>query len=619
MAPQRAGRDITKQMLRHRQMVLDQMDFKQKAEEKKMSMSKNIARLAVTAGLTAALSFGGVMAPVTMAFADGAAAPDNSITIKKNDSNGDVKYKAYQIFEADVVDEDGKADKVVSNVKWAFDDADTQKAIIDAINAYKENALTADAGPQDVADWLTANITGNTNKTVLKDTDLLNKIAGLVADKVDPTNPKDATNASFAAGTKVSFDKSGYYLFLTDASTLASDGSTTASKNTATSPIYAVVGAGDVVVTEKTSIPTVDKQIRDDTKGNTADNATTDDWKNVGDAWIGQVIDYKLTGTVAANIATYDKYQYVFQDHLSVGLDADLSSVAVTIGGTSIPLSSTAQSADGYTAVLTDTKDESNNVTGHDLTISFTDLKAAAKVAGATLNEKSEVVVTYKAKLTNKAEYTAAGNTNDVKLVYSNNPKIDGTGTSTSKRVTDHVFRLDVTKVEKDNQDQKLEATFKVKMTKEGNTPLATDKWLTITGGITDKEEDAGKFTTDKGTGRIYIPGLVAGTYEITECNTPAGYNTLAPFTITVAPTYNDDDGSLKSLVVTSNDTEMVTPSTTNDATIPVTIKNKKGSGLPLTGLNGVTFTWIAGGAVLCIGVAHLIRSRKQAEESEQE
>ena len=36
-----------------------------------MSMNKNIARLAVTAGLTAALSFGGVMAPVTMAFAAG--------------------------------------------------------------------------------------------------------------------------------------------------------------------------------------------------------------------------------------------------------------------------------------------------------------------------------------------------------------------------------------------------------------------------------------------------------------------------------------------------------------------------------------------------------------------
>lgn len=43
-----------------------------------MSMSKNIARLAVTAGLTAALSFGGVMAPVTMAYADDGG---NSITI----------------------------------------------------------------------------------------------------------------------------------------------------------------------------------------------------------------------------------------------------------------------------------------------------------------------------------------------------------------------------------------------------------------------------------------------------------------------------------------------------------------------------------------------------------
>lgn len=60
------------------------MEFEQKAEEKKMSMSKNIARLAVTAGLTAALSFGGVMAPVTMAFAaEGATAPNNSITIKR--------------------------------------------------------------------------------------------------------------------------------------------------------------------------------------------------------------------------------------------------------------------------------------------------------------------------------------------------------------------------------------------------------------------------------------------------------------------------------------------------------------------------------------------------------
>lgn len=90
------------------------MEFEQKAEEKKMSMSKNIARLAVTAGLTAALSFGGVMAPVTMAFA---AEGDDTITITQNENNGATKFKAYQIFKADVVDKDGQ--KVASNVDWA--------------------------------------------------------------------------------------------------------------------------------------------------------------------------------------------------------------------------------------------------------------------------------------------------------------------------------------------------------------------------------------------------------------------------------------------------------------------------------------------------------------------
>lgn len=69
-----------------------------------MSMSKNIARLAVTAGLTAALSFGGVMAPVTMAFADGAT---GSITINQVKGNENATFKAYQIFKATVTDTNG--------------------------------------------------------------------------------------------------------------------------------------------------------------------------------------------------------------------------------------------------------------------------------------------------------------------------------------------------------------------------------------------------------------------------------------------------------------------------------------------------------------------------------
>lgn len=256
------------------------------------------------------------------------------------------------------------------------------------------------------------------------------------------------------------------------------------------------------------------------------------------------------------------------------------------------------------------------------LKVSFDNLKAVQDANGnpISVNADSTVVVTYKAKLNSQVEYKADGATNEVKLVYSNDPMSTGTGTSESDEVTDYVFGLDVTKTDSDNTDKKLVASFKVKMTKERDTEISNGgKWLTQEGGLVDDAGHAGVFTTNT-DGKVFIPGLVGGTYEITESKTPAGYNTIDPFTITVTPTY-DATGTLTNLKVESS-SNMATATTGNNITstkIPVTIQNKKGSGLPLTGLNGVTFTWIAGGAVLCIGVAHLIRSRKQAEESEQE
>ena len=577
------------------------MEFEQKAEEKKMSMSKNIARLAVTAGLTAALSFGGVMAPVTMAFA---AEGDNSITISQVEGNESTKFKAYQIFKADVVDstEAGATDKIVSNVKWAFDNQEIQKAIIDAINGCHPNALNSKASAQDVADWLTANVTNTTKETRVDKDSVLNKIANVVKDKVTPTgNPFNAGRA-FEPKNADNTPNTGYYLFLTDDTGIGQ--LTENNKNTGPSPIFAVVGGNPVTVTEKTSIPTVDKQVLEGTT-----------WGKASDSYIGEEVEYKLTGSVASNIDTFTKYEYSFQDHLSVGLEAIKDSVKVTINDKVI------QPADGYTVGLDETKDASGNLTGgHDLMISFSDLKAAATAAGVTLTGDSKVVVTYKAKLTDKAEYKGTGNTNEVKLVYSNNPMTEDTGTSESDKVADYVFGLDVTKTASDDSQKKLVAGFKVKMTKEGTTPVTGDKWLTETGGLTSDSGKAGVFTTNETDSKVFIPGLVAGEYEITECETPAGYNSIS-FTITVTPTYDKATGKLTKLTV-KDSSDMVTSELDGNVTstrIPVTIQNKKGSGLPLTGLNGVTFTWIAGGAVLCIGVAHLIRSRKRVEESEQE
>ena len=582
------------------------MRTNRKTEEKKMSMNKNIARLAVTAGLTAALSFGGVMAPVTMAFAEGAA---GSITINKVDeANKDNTFKAYQIFKAKVADE-GSNGKVASDIEWssttigrkviaAIKGSAKYKEIVDADGAA---ALADSATAPVVAEWLAKNVTGtsassatSSEGTRVAPGDVLYAIAAAITDETPAGNSFKVDDS----WTRPDAYGDGYYLFVPDGLT------NPAKPNTGTSPIFAIVGGKSVTVTEKTSIPTVKKEVHEGKA-----------WGKRSDSYIGEEVEYKLTGSVASNIDTFTKYEYSFHDHLSAGLEASENSVKVKIDDTVI------QPTNGYTVNLADTTDASGHPTGgHDLTISFSDLKAAATNAGVTLKGDSKVVVTYNAKLTGEAEYTATGNTNDVKLVYSNNPMTDDKGTSESDEVTDYVFGLDVTKTASDNPNKKLVAGFKVKMTKEGTTPVNGEKWLTETGGLTDDSGKAGVFKTKETDSKVFIPGLVAGEYEITECETPAGYNSIS-FTIVVTPTYNETTGKLTGLSVKPS-SNMVTSQLGEKVTstrIPITIENKKGSNLPLTGLNGVTFTWIAGGAVLCIGVAHLIRSRKQAEEFEQE
>ncbi len=562
-----------------------------------MKTTKNIARLAVTAGLTAALSFGGVMVPVTMAFAvDG----DNTITINQVDKNATTEFKAYQIFKADVVDEDGQ--KVVSNVDWASPAART--AVLGALMAESVPSITNTSTAQEVADYLAQNVKGTTDTTRVDNSALLYKIADKVAKGVDQTGTSFEANKPFTASSK------GYYLFVTD--TLDSS-----KPNTGTSPIFALVGGSAVNVDEKTSIPTVDKEILNDSKNKTAESAADTDWGIVGDSQIGQEVDYKLTGTVADNIASYAKYTYEFQDTLSKGLvvtkDTDGTNpkdlhVYIVNGN------SKTEVKEGFKATVSSAADAKNSEL---LKVHFEDLKAVkdADSFPITVDKDSKVVVTYKAQLTSDASYEVAGNPNTVKLVYSNNPMADGTGTSIEKTVTDHVFRLDVTKVDQDKLTKKLKAGFKVQVVANEDS-ASVGKWLSADGSLVD-EAHAYEFITDDTTGEVKIPGLDAGKYLITETTTPAGYNTIRPFNITVTPEYNDD-GSLNKLSV-DDDSNMVDSATTSNAIIPLTVKNKKGSGLPLTGLNGVTFTWIAGGAVLCIGVAHLIRSRKQAEESEQE
>lgn len=567
------------------------MDFKQKAEEKKMSMSKNIARLAVTAGLTAALSFGGVMAPVTMAFAEGTA---NGLVTINNASGNKTDFKGYKIFDANVAkDESGQT--LVSNITWA--NGEVESAVKDAITKIDPNASIATA--QDAADWIKKQVVGTDDTTRVASGSAAYKIAAAVSAVTNLDDSGDYTATSNGVAKNLSH---GYWLFVTDASTVTG-------VEAATAPIFTVVGDEAVKINEKTSIPTVDKKVKEG-----------DTWGKVSDSQIGEEIEYKLTGTVADNIATFDSYKYEFHDTLSKGLEVVKGPentpkdfhVYIVNGDDKAEVKQ--DNSNGYKVTVA----RDNTTKKENLTVAFADLKAVKNANGETItvDAKSSIVVTYKAKLNSDAEYTATGNTNEVKLVYSNDPISNGTGTSTSKEVTDYVFGLDITKVEEGDKDKKLTAGFKVKVVNNGDS-ASTGKWLQNDGTLVETKEKAFEFMTDATNGEVSIPGLVKGTYEITETTTPSGYNTIAPFQITVMPTY-DENGKLTNLAV-SEEAEKVTPGVANGSVMSITIENKKGSGLPLTGLNGVTFTWIAGGAVLCIGVAHLIRSRKQAEESEQE
>lgn len=607
------------------------MGIKQKAEEKKMSMNKNIARLAVTAGLTAALSFGGVMAPVTMAFADGAAGSANSITIRQVDGNASTKFKAYRIFNADVINEGNK--KVVSNVKWAVD-AGVQAKIIseitgsDGYSTSEKPLPKTDVTAQNVADWLAANIQ---DAGAVDNGALLNKIASLV-EATNPVKPKDAANDAFDANIPVSFDESGYYLFLTDSDSISASTDASKKANTGTSPIFAIVGGDPVIVTEKTSIPTVSKAVMDD-KDQSWETGTNGDPNKAADSAMDDWVDYKLVGTVASNIDTYSGYNYVFTDKLPDSMtpkfvddsENNVPDVTVTIDNQTVKT----DAEHGYTKEFSD---------ANELIVKFKNLKDCVDVKGApiTVNADSKVTVEYKAKLDStkifqdgkiKDEFyglVGKAQGNKVTLTYSNNPHGNGIGTTVENLAYDYTYGINVTKVGSDAVDGKNPTLSGVEFTLQEKKGNATENKYIDAKGIKHNEGEVVKLTTDN-NGKINVVGLDEGTYVLKEVKPAPGYNNSAAsgITFTIIRTLNqtgtDVTPDATSAIVAGQDVVQADSAKAEVGKLSFTIVDQKGSGLPLTGLNGVTFTWIAGGAVLCIGVAHLIRSRKQAEESEQE
>lgn len=583
-----------------------------------MSMSKNIARLAVTAGLTAALSFGGVMAPVTMAFAVGTptvATEKGKVAITDETYTG-TTFKGIQIFTAKVTQDqkgdgswDGSAAKTLSDIQWAPGNVKTlvTTALKDVIGA-----PDVDADAQTWAEFISTTQGSNFGETTAVDTgttlDLIAK--ALEGDKtLTWTKPSDSTKGSFK-----DLDN-GYWLFVTDtpSTTSGANGNTDAY----TSPIFTIVGGSDVNVAPKKDVPKVTKAVKDDKNG----KFVTDDSKNVftaankaADSAAEQPVEYQLAGTVASNINTYVKYSYTFTDELPSTMVPELQG-----GNPVVEVKIDDSVVDPACYSATYVPGESTNT----LTVSFENLKEAKDKAGNLINVdgSSTVYVNYEAKLVAgkiNADMLGKAQVNNVKLTYSNNPHTDGTGTTVEHPAYDYTYGIDVTKVGSNDETKGLKGV-EFTLQEQGDT----NKFI-MANGVKTTDGAKAKLTTDD-SGKINVVGLDEGTYVLTEVTPAPGYNNSAAngVTFTIKRDLNQNGGdvipSADSAINAASGVVKNNSATASTGKLSFTIVDQKGTGLPLTGLNGVTFTWIAGGAVLCIGVAHLIRSRKQAEESEQE
>jgi fimbrial isopeptide formation D2 family protein len=107
-------------------------------------------------------------------------------------------------------------------------------------------------------------------------------------------------------------------------------------------------------------------------------------------------VPYQITGTMPSNIADYTTYKYVFTDTMSKGLTYTAGNAKIKIGDKDVTSS--------FKEAVTPRMNGSTVVTW-----TCENLKG---IEGVTIDANTKVVVTYNAKLNEKAVIGAAGNPN---------------------------------------------------------------------------------------------------------------------------------------------------------------------------------------------------------------
>ena len=385
------------------------------------------------------------------------------------------------------------------------------------------------------------------------------------------------TSGTYDAG-KITDLSAGYYLVKNKAGSVGENA-------TYTSFILAVVK--DVKVSPKGDKPTLVKKVKDanDTEGSITD------WQDSADYDIGDDVPFKLAAKIANNFDDYKTYKFVFHDEQSAGLTFKPDTVKVTVGGHKL-------SAGDYTVETTGLNDD---CTFH---VVIENLKGKTGAAAG-----ADVVVEYKSTLNENAIIGSKGNPNEAYLDYSNNPyDTNGTTTTPKDKVTVFTFKVVANKVDGDTKQSLKGAAFALyKMDKDS-------AWQLV--GLCNATENEGNYTLENAERTDFAwEGLDDGEYMIKEIITPAGYNTIADQTFTVAARHDTEADDPKLTVLTGNKitgdiTFTVTPA---DGALATTIENNRGTTLPGTGGIGTTIFYVVGGGLM-VAAAILLITKKRME-----
>ena len=353
--------------------------------------------------------------------------------------------------------------------------------------------------------------------------------------------------------------------------------------------------------------PDVEKKVTD-RKGNSGKEADY----NIGDS-----VPYVVTVKVPKNIVSLKKFSI---DDTPTNLEDDSASVKVYKDGSEVT---------GFYDVTPN---------GNGFTISFTP-SLMSGYEGETLTIK------YNAKLLNSASVDAAGNSNAVKLHYSNQilpttiPGEEPTPTENTIEDTTYVytFRIDIVKTAENKTTRlggvvfdlyKQVKTSKLtteeagkKITKEEAEKLglpvdADSTWTKITTLTTSIDEDPAK----KGTAEY--KGLASGTYYLVETKTVDQYNLLsAPvkveLSVSAETTWTkeseyDAEGNLVKHAVSKKTTVFDNSENASTGYVVTNIINRKGFQLPVTGGFGTLLFSGIGVLLVLAGVSVLFSLKKK-------